>query len=121
MSGVSWTRLIRFHPAVAADQPQLEPSAILYGEPIVHDDDDADIGALADAGHLTARVIDVLAGQGPLSPSARVTDRVVPVGRLLGPLGVQDVTDIKCIGLNYRKHSEQQHVVVEAWPPLSSF
>lgn len=99
MSNVSWTRLIRFHPATSPDR-------IIYGEPIGSDDELVDIGALADARSLRAKVIQFDSRDGPLSPSARVTDEVVQVGQLLGPLGMYDVTDIKCIGLNYKKHSE---------------
>ncbi|RSH81659.1 uncharacterized protein EHS24_007839 [Apiotrichum porosum] len=95
MASVQWTRLIRFVPTGA--------SAPIYGEPIGSDAELADIGAAAAAGKLTARVIDVGA-DGPLSPAAKVTEQVATVGTLLGPLPVEAVPDVKCIGLNYRKH-----------------
>lgn len=94
---VAWTRLIRFIPRGASN--------VVYGEPVGSDAELADIGATADAGKLTARVVQVGA-EGPLAPSAKVTDEVLPVGQLLGRLAVQDVPEVKAIGLNYAKHSE---------------
>ena len=101
MPSVAWTRLIRFTPASSSAR------GILFGEPIGSAADLTDIGALADAGNLEAKVIHVDAS-GPLSPSAKVTDEIVKVGKLLGPLGMEHVTDIKCIGLNYKQHSERR-------------
>ena len=91
----TWSRLIRFLPAGSATPA--------YGDPITAPG--VDVADAADAGELDARIIEVDAS-GPLSPSAKVTDEVVRVAKLLGPLGLNDVPDIKCIGLNYRKHSE---------------
>jgi hypothetical protein len=96
MASVSWSRLIRFVPVGGSD--------VLYGEPVASNYDD--IGAVADAGELQAKVI-VVDASGPLSPSAKVTEEVVRVGKLLGPLDWDNCTDIKCIGLNYKKHSER--------------
>jgi hypothetical protein len=92
----SWTRLIRFVPADS-------PSQVLYGEPVGDSFDD--IGLLAERGELQAKLVETDAS-GPLSDKAVVTDRVVKVGKLLGPLDQTSCTDIKCIGLNYKKHSE---------------
>lgn len=97
MASVSWSRLIRFVPAGRSE--------VLYGEPVATNYDD--IGAVADAGELQAKVI-VVDASGPLSPFAKVTDEVVRVGKLLGPLDWDNCTDIKCIGLNYKKHSERR-------------
>lgn len=91
-----WTRLIRFLPS-ADTQP-------LYGDAIVDDANASDIGALAESGELTARVLD--APEGPFATSAKLLDQVVKVHTLLGPLAERDCTGFKCIGLNYRKHSE---------------
>lgn len=91
----AWTRLIRFTPP--------NSSTVLFGEPIVSDSDD--VGKLADAGSLEARVVEV-GPAGPLGEGGKVTDSVEKVGTLLAPIGIEDVTDFKCIGLNYRKHSE---------------
>jgi hypothetical protein len=98
MASLSWSRLIRFIP-VGSTLP-------LYGEPVA--DSYADIGVLADSGNLSARVI-LVDSEGPLSPSARVTSETLKVDKLLGPLDAQSCTDIKCIGLNYKKHSESAH------------
>ncbi len=97
MTNVSWSRLIRFTPSS-------DPNTIFYGEPLGDANALDDIGNLAEAGRLEAAIIEV-DGSGPLSDSAKVTKRIEKVGRLLGPLGIEHCTDIKCIGLNYRKHS----------------
>lgn len=99
MASVAWSRLIRFIPAEGSS------STPIFGEPVSPNNDYSDIGALADSGKLEAKVIETDAS-GPLSDSAKVTDKVVKVGKLLGPLDFNTCTDIKCIGLNYKKHSE---------------
>ncbi|ORY24550.1 hypothetical protein BCR39DRAFT_546370 [Naematelia encephala] len=105
---VSWSRLIRFVPAE-------DPSSILYGEP--QGDDFGDIGALADDGRLKAAVIEV-DSSGPLSDSAKLTETILTVGKLLGPLAPDDCTDIKCIGLNYKKHIEEAGRSLPPFPSL---
>lgn len=92
---MSWSRLIRFSTLDAPD--------ILYGEPVA--EDYTDIGKLADEGKLQARVVEY-GIEGPLSKTARVTDQTVKVDKLYGPLDQSTCTDIKCIGLNYKKHSQ---------------
>ena len=42
--------------------------------------------------------------------ATRVTEEVVIVKRLLGPLAQKDVPILRCIGLNYASHSECAHV-----------
>ncbi|WWC99985.1 hypothetical protein V866_006894 [Kwoniella sp. B9012] len=96
MSPVTWSRLIRFTTSDSASP--------VYGEPIASDY--ADVGSLADQGELEARLIETDAS-GPLSETARVTDTIVKVKELLGPLGLDTCTDIKCIGLNYKKHIQE--------------
>lgn len=91
----AWKRLIRFVPP--------NSSSVLYGEPVVQDGDD--VGKLADAGTLSARVV-TPGPSGPLAEGTTVTEQVEKVGTLLAPVSMADVTDFKCIGLNYRKHSE---------------
>jgi hypothetical protein len=91
----AWTRLIRFIPAGGARTP-------IYGEPIIAAG--VDLADAADAGQLDARVVHVESSV--FDSNTKVTDEVVRVGTLLGPLAMRDVPDIKCIGLNYRKHSE---------------
>ena len=90
----SWTRLIRFVS---------ESGQELYGEPLLKDDEAADIG-VANAPTLKARIF---RGANPLSLVE--TDQVETVAQLLGPLRVKDVPLIRCIGLNYKTHSEFAH------------
>ena len=94
---VPWTRLIRFQ--------QPGSSKILYGEPVA--EDYSDLGQLASGGGLKAKIIQPgQDGEGIWSTETKVTDEIVNVGTLLGPLGVKDVSIIKCIGLNYKLHSK---------------
>jgi hypothetical protein len=95
VSRPAWKRLIRFTTP--------NSTAVLYGEPVVNDGDD--VGRLADAGSLTARVVEP-GPQGVLGEGTQVSNRTESVGKLLAPVGPADVTDFKCIGLNYKKHSE---------------
>jgi hypothetical protein len=73
---------------------------IHYGEPILLSDD-ADIGKQVD---LKAKVIE---GKNVFSSDCMVTDRVLQVKTLLGPLTRTDVPTTRCIGLNYLKHSKK--------------
>lgn len=92
---VPWTRLIRF---VSTD------GRTLYGEPILPSDD-FDLGTTTESTSLRARVI-----QGSdlydVSGATKVTDEVATVKELLGPLAQSDVDILRCVGLNYAKHSE---------------
>lgn len=91
---VAWTRLIRF---VAAD------GRVLRGEPILPSAD-FDLGTLTDADDLKAKVI---VGDDPFDTTGKTTvsDEVVAVKKLLGPLTRDDVPILRCVGLNYAKHS----------------
>lgn len=88
-----WNRLIRFATGGKTH----------YGEPI-------DVGALEDlqkavaSGSVRAKVI--AAPSGIFGPDVVVTEEILPVEKLLCPLDRRDVPAIRCIGLNYRKHSE---------------
>lgn len=89
-----WTRLIRF---VATD------GRTLRGEPILPSDD-FDLGTVTESTGLKAKVItgdDIYDTSG----KTKVTDEVVTVKKLLGPLTREDVPVLRCIGLNYAKHS----------------
>ena len=89
-----WTRLIRFRSV---------DGRILNGEPILPTND-YDLGQMTVKDGLQARVIvgeDIFAVDG----STTVTDEVVDVERLIGPLDAAKVPVIRCIGLNYAKHS----------------
>lgn len=89
-----WKRLIRF---VATD------GRILRGEPIVSND--VDLGFVTESDQIQARVIsgdDIYDTTG----KTRVTDEVVTVKTLLGPLAREEVPILRCVGLNYAKHSK---------------
>jgi hypothetical protein len=91
---VVWERLIRF---VATD------GRILRGEPILPRPD-FDLGQTTAATKLTAKVItgnDIYDTKG----NTKVSDEVVTVKQLLGPLAQADVPILRCVGLNYAKHS----------------
>ena len=96
---LSWKRLIRF---LAADD------RILRGEPILPSEN-FDVGLASNEDRLEAKVI-----QGTdlydTTGKTRVTDEVVKVKQLLGPLAPEDVPILRCVGLNYAKHSRYNHI-----------
>lgn len=95
---VAWERLIRF---VATD------GRTLYGEPILPSPE-FDLGTTTEETNLKAKAI-----QGDLydtTGSTKVTDEVVTVKTLLGPLAPSDVPILRCVGLNYAKHSESPQI-----------
>ncbi|KAF5544630.1 fumarylacetoacetate hydrolase [Fusarium mexicanum] len=90
---VTWQRLIRF---VSTD------GRLLRGEPILPTPD-FDLGNTTEETKLQARVIegdDLYDTTG----ATRVTDEVVTVKTLLGPLVASDVSILRCVGLNYATH-----------------
>lgn len=70
-----------------------------YGEPILSSER-TDIGKLEKG--LSAKIIEGNA----FSEDCTVTDKVLTVEKLLGPLTRFDVPTTRCIGLNYAKHSK---------------
>lgn len=90
---VSWDRLVRY-------VPEGEDSQVRFGEPILQQGRDDDVGELARKGKL---IVKVLTGDDVFQ--ATPTSRVDKVKKLLGPLAVHDVPIIRCIGLNYKTHS----------------
>lgn len=95
MSGIPWDRLIRFE---ATD------GRILRGQPILPVTSDFDIGKVGESDGLRANIIvgdDIFSTDG----STQITDEVVTVKHLLGPLTQKDVPILRCVGLNYAKHS----------------
>lgn len=90
---VAWERLIRF---VADDGRRLR------GEPILPHPD-FDLGDTTQATGLRARVI---TGDDIYDQTGKtvVSDEVVTVKQLLGPLAQTDVPILRCVGLNYAKH-----------------
>lgn len=92
---VVWQRLIRF---VAAD------GRTLRGEPILPSPN-FDIGTTTEETKLQAKVIigeDIYDTTG----KTKVTDEIVTVKKLLGPLTQHEVPILRCVGLNYAKHSQ---------------
>lgn len=88
---VPWSRLIQF---VSEDDGQT-----YYGDAIVPSDD-FDVGLPANLPSLKARVI---VGD-PLSANCNVTDEVLGVKKLIGPLSSKSVPAVRCIGGNYLSH-----------------
>lgn len=93
---VVWDRLIRF---IATD------GRVLRGEPIIPSAN-FDLGTVTEDTKLKARVI---SGEDIYDETGKteVTDEVVTVKRLLGPLAQDDVGILRCVGLNYAKHSRE--------------
>lgn len=98
MVKVAWTRLIRF---VAND------GRTLRGEPILPSED-YDIGNATEADGLKAKVI---IGEDIFDTTGQtfVTNEVVGVKTVLGPLAASEIPILRCVGLNYAKHSAYDH------------
>lgn len=97
---VAWERLIRF---VSTND------LVLFGEPILPHPE-FDLGNTTSDTLLQARVIrgdDIYDTTG----ITYVTDEIVTVKKLLGPLRACDVPIIRCVGLNYATHSLCQRLV----------
>lgn len=104
-SSVEWKRLVRY---VADD------GVVRLGEPQLSEEN-SDVLGLVQHDSL---VVEVLEGSSVLS--ARPTGRKEGVKQLLAPLAVEDVPYIRCIGLNYKTHSEQEEIPLEADQWLTS-
>ena len=90
-----WKRLIRF---ISTD------GRTLRGEPILPSPE-TDLGFITEADKLQAHVIegeDIYDTTG----KTRVTDEIVTVRTILGPVTQKDVPILRCVGLNYAKHSK---------------
>jgi hypothetical protein len=93
-----WTRLIRF---LSTD------GKIYHGEPLAAASE-LDLGRVTEKDGLKAKVIegsDLFDTTG----ETKVTEKTVDVKEILGPLTRADVPVIRCIGLNYAKHSMFNH------------
>lgn len=91
----NWKRLIRFEST---------DGRILRGEPILPSED-FDVGSTTEETGLKAKVIQIAEG-GIFDEKTKVTDEEVTVKRLLGPVEESEVPIIRCIGLNFIKHSK---------------
>jgi hypothetical protein len=92
----AWTKLIRF---------EAEDGRILYGQPIVPADKEFDLGLTTSKDALKAYVVE---GEDIFDTSGKtkVTSDEVAVKRILGPFAPADVPILRCVGLNYAKHSK---------------
>ncbi|KAH8838746.1 hypothetical protein MCOR03_011127 [Pyricularia oryzae] len=94
--GVAWDRLIRF---VATD------GRTLRGQPILPEPN-FDLGNVTEETKLQAKVIigdDIYDETG----QTRVSNEIVTVAKLLGPLAQGDVDILRCVGLNFAKHIKE--------------
>ncbi|KAH6620430.1 fumarylacetoacetate hydrolase family protein-like protein [Boeremia exigua] len=92
----NWDRLIRF---IATDGRELR------GQPILPSPD-FDVGTTTEATGLKAKVISVANGD-IFDAATKVTDEEATVKTLLGPVTVDEVPIIRCIGLNFIKHIQE--------------
>ncbi|CAH0051632.1 unnamed protein product [Clonostachys solani] len=93
---LAWERLIRF---IATD------GRTLRGEPILPSPE-FDLGTADENTRLQAKVIsgeDIFNTTG----ATKVTDEIVTVRKLLGPLTRREVPILRCVGLNYTKHIKE--------------
>ncbi|CDK26263.1 unnamed protein product [Kuraishia capsulata CBS 1993] len=100
---VAWKRLIRF---VAED------GKIYQGQPIGSPSED--IGKLFSEGaKIQANVI-----TGDIFHDAIVTEQILEVKKLLGPLTPAQVPLLKCVGLNYMKHIREANRTPPPYPSI---
>ena len=91
----AWKRLIRFEDT---------QGRTLYGEPILPSAD-FDIGKIKETDGLKAKIVsglDIFDTTGKTS----VSDETTTVKKLLSPLKPEEVPILRCVGLNYAKHSK---------------
>ena len=89
-----WERAVRFLAA--------EDDAIHVGQPV---DAELDIGlAYAEGKEIK---VDSFASTSLLDLASSPTGKILTVKTLLPPLDKTEVPDVRCIGLNYRKHADE--------------
>lgn len=77
---------------------------VLRGEPVLPSDD-FDLGAVTEETKLLAKVIigdDIYDTTG----KTKVSKEVVTVKKILGPIAQNETDILRCVGLNYAKHSK---------------
>ncbi|CAG8563687.1 5288_t:CDS:2 [Paraglomus occultum] len=94
-----WKRLIRFIG---------EDGSIHQGEPILSENNLKSIDGLK-AKLIEGNIFD---------NTAKVTDNIVPIRKLLSPLSASQVPLIRCIGLNYKKHALETNQPTPKYPIL---
>jgi hypothetical protein len=90
-----WKRLIRFE---AVD------GRILRGEPLLLSDKTIDLGFITEADQLKARILSGLDIYDTTGKTI-LSEETVLVKRILSPLSQGDIPILRCVGLNYAKHS----------------
>ncbi|KAK4143703.1 uncharacterized protein C8A04DRAFT_28696 [Dichotomopilus funicola] len=103
----AWQRLIRF---VSTDD------RILHGEPILPSEG-FDLGTTTEDTKLKARVI-TGADLYDTTGATKVTEEIVTVKKLLGPLTPADVPILRCIGLNYLTHIRETGRPTPSYPVM---
>lgn len=98
---VAWDRLVRYR--------RHGNDEICFGQPILPPDKADETDQLAEDGKLE---VEVLEGSSPFD--ARPSGRTERVGKLLGPLTPADVPIVRCIGLNYKTHSELNQMLTSS-------
>ncbi len=87
---MTWQRVIRFEDDTGTSH---------FGEPLI--DKAEDLETLLEKGELFA---DVLEGDGPFDLTTKGSKKAVK--KILGLFTPEDIPIVKCIGLNYMKHSK---------------
>ena len=93
---LAWKRLIRFE---ATD------GRILRGEPILPADQEIDLGFVTEKDGLKVKI---LSGEDIYNTTGKttLTEEIATVQNILGPLAPEEIPILRCVGLNYAKHSE---------------
>lgn len=95
---LAWRKLIRF---------EADDGRILRGEPIWQDNAPIDLGLITAKDRLQANVLvgeDIYDTTG----TTHLTNETVTVAKILGPLTSAEIPILRCVGLNYAKHSSSQ-------------
>jgi hypothetical protein len=100
----SWSRLIRF---VAE-----EDGKIYQGEPVLPQDRFVDIGK--EYAGLKAKLL-----QGDIYGENSLSEETKTVKKLLSPVSKQQINLIRCMGLNYIKHSKLETCCASRKPVLT--
>jgi len=104
-SSSSWTRLIRF---VAE-----EDGKVYQGEPIYPSDAGRDFDIGYKYSGLKAKLL-----QGELYGNNSLSEETKTVKKLLSPVAKEQITLVRCVGLNYVKHIQEGHMKgkIPQWP-----
>jgi len=104
---LAWRKLIRF---------EADDGRILRGQPILQDSSFVDLGLTTANDRIQANVLvgeDIYDTTG----TTHLTSETVTVAKILGPLTPAEVPILRCVGLNYAKHSSSCSYI--QWKALS--